>query len=199
MQSLKSLAALVAALTVIAGPSLAQTETAPLESSKTQVNTIVSKVVDGLWEEADHFWHEGDYQRIIDLARVIVEADPTFNEAYATSAWLLWSLGDIPGSDAFLEYGIQRTNDKGDLNYEFGRHLYTTKRYKAAEPYLKRSVSYANAQPTWYSTLGHTYRQLKDYDNAVKIWTIVVEKFPRFVSGPPNLARVKALKAGKGQ
>src|SRR5262245_24968423 len=99
MQCLKTLAALIAALAVMTGSALAQgtkpTE-APLVSSKVQVNAIVSKVVDGLWEESDHFWHEGDYNRIIDLCRLMVEADPSFNEAYANAAYLLWSLGDIP-------------------------------------------------------------------------------------------------------
>jgi tetratricopeptide (TPR) repeat protein len=201
MQSLKTLAALIVALAVVTGSALAQTKPAPapLTSSKAQVNAVVDKVVDGLWEETDHFWHDGDYQRIVDLCRVIVEADPSFNEAYSNAAWLLWSLGDIPGADAFLEFGINRTPSKGELYYEFGRHLYTTKRYPSAKPYLEKAVAYPNAQPTWYSTLGHTYRQLKDYDNAVKTWAAVVEKFPTFVSGPPNLKRVQALKNGQPQ
>lgn len=199
MQSLKTLAALIAVLAALTGSALAQTTPtkAPVTSSKAQVNAIVSKIADGLWEEADHFWHEGDYHRIVDLTRVIVEADPNFNDAYEGSAWLLWSMGDIPGADAFLEYGISRTSDKGELCYEFGRHLYTTKRYSSAKPYLQKAIAYPNAQPTWYSVLGHTYRQLKDYDNSIKTWQAVIKKFPNFVSGPPNLKRVQALKNGQ--
>ena len=177
----------------------AQTGSAPetLKTATTQVDGITSRIVDNLWENTDHYWHEGDYNRIIALVRVCIEVDPTFTEAYSSGAWLMWSQGDTRAADTFLQYGIARApkNTKGEIAYEFGWHLYNTKRYADALPYLKRAADSKVGFVTAYTTLGHCYRQLKRYDDAVKAWEAVVNKFPKFAAGPPNLARVKALQA----
>jgi Tfp pilus assembly protein PilF len=195
-----------AVLLAVAGTALGQatktgktskpTVSKPQVSSKVQVQGIVDRVVDGLWETTDYYWHDGDYNRIVSLVRVSVEADPSFNDAYSSAAWLLWSMGDTVAADSLLEYGVTRTQDKGDLYYELGWHLYNTKRYAAAQPYLEKAITYPNSEARWYSTLGHTYRQLKKYDEAVKTWETVVKKFPDFPPGKTNLERVKALQAG---
>jgi len=175
-------------------PATASGKPETLKQAALQVDGMTGRVLDQLWDtEVDHYWHDGDYNRIIALTRVCVEIDPSFNEAYADAGFLLWSQGDIPAADAFLEYGIQRTKSKGGLYFEFGRHLYTTKRYTDAAKYLEKAVAQPNPSPLWYGTLGHTYRQLKRYDDAVRVWQIVVDKYPTWPSGPPNLARVKKL------
>ena len=168
-----------------------------LKTATTQVDGITSRIVDNLWEESDHYWHEGDYNRIIALVRVCVEVDPSFVEAYSSGAWLMWSQGDTRAADTFLQYGLSRAPqaEKGDMAYEFGWHLYNTKRFAEALPYLKRATDNNVQTVTAYTTLGHCYRQLKRYDDSVKAWETVIKKFPKFASGPSNLARVKALQA----
>ena len=79
-----------------------------LKTATTQVDGITSRIVDNLWEESDHYWHEGDYNRIIALVRVCVEVDPSFVEAYSSGAWLMWSQGDTRAADTFLQYGLSR-------------------------------------------------------------------------------------------
>lgn len=190
-----TLATLLIALPAAAQKTQKPPKATPPQSSQAQVAGIVNTVVDGLWEASDHYWHEGDYYRIVNLLRLCVEADPSFNDAYSNAAYLLWSLGDTPGADAFFDYGITRTKDPGELNFDYGFHLFNTKRYEAAEPYLAKAVTYANAQPNWYAILGHCYRVQKKYDKSIQTWETVVEKFPKFSSGPVNLARVRRLKA----
>ena len=181
-------------------PAHAQTGSAAkpetLKQAVTQVDGITSRVVDNVWVETDHYWHEGDYNRIIGLIRPIVEVDPTFVDAYSSAAWLMWSQGDTAAADTFLQYGITKapTAQKGEINYEFGWHLFNTKRYAQALPYLKKATDANVSFVTAYTTLGHCYRQLKRYDDSIKTWQTVIKKFPNFASGPSNLARVKALK-----
>jgi tetratricopeptide (TPR) repeat protein len=195
---------LAAALVVAAGATTARAQGKPpanpsakpetLKQAVLQVDGITGRVLDQLWDnEVDHYWHDGDYNRIVALTRVCVEIDPSFNEAYADVAYLLWSQGDTPAADEFLKYGIQRTSYKGGLYYEFGFQLYNTKRYAEAAKYLEKAVAQPHPSPLWYGTLGHTYRQLKRYDDSVRVWQIVVDKYPTWPSGPPNLARVKKL------
>jgi tetratricopeptide (TPR) repeat protein len=184
---------------MVAGTALAQSKSSgatkpeTLKEAVIQVDGITGRVQDSLWNQADRYWHNGDYNRVVAMTRVVVEIDPSFNEAYADAAYLLWSQGDIPAADRFLEYGIQKTSYKGGLYFEFGRHLYTTNRYADAAKYLEKAVAQPKPSPLWYATLGHSYRQLKRYDDAVRVWQIVVDKYPEYSAGPPNLARVKQL------
>jgi tetratricopeptide (TPR) repeat protein len=199
MRNLFTALPLITAVTVVAGSGTAFAQgrgAAKPETKKDavlQVDGITGRVLNGLWDQADRYWHDGDYNRIVSVSRVVVEIDPSFNEAYADSAYLLWSMGDVPAADNFLEYGIQRTGYKGGLYFEFGRHLYTTKRYAEAAKYLEKAVAQPKPSPLWYATLGHSYRQLKRYGDSVRVWQIVVDKYPDYSAGPPNLARVKQL------
>ena len=158
-----------------------------------QVDGISTSIVDQLWTETDVHWHHGDYYRIIDLCRVCVEAEPDFNEGYMAGAYLIWSLGDPKGADDLLSYGISRTPNKTELYADLGRHFNFTKRYPAAETYLKKAVSYPNAGPVAYAQLAYAYKQQKKYGEAVKVWEQVVKKFPTFPSGKANLDHAREM------
>ena len=191
----------LAAVALALQPCLVRAQTTPkgdkaFKTAVTQVNGITSRVVDNLWEATDHFFHEGDYYRIIALIRVCVAIDPSFVEAYSSGAWLLWSIGDTAGADAFLADGEARSPRKAEIAYEMGWHLYNTKRYDAALPYLEKGIKSPTAHVVCYTTLGHCYRQLKRYPDSVRVWKMVVQKFPTFTAGQSNLARVEKLARG---
>jgi tetratricopeptide (TPR) repeat protein len=159
-------------------------------ASAVQIAGIIEKTTDKLWDQTDAYWHEGDYNRIVDLCRIVAEADPDFTESYANAAWLLWSMGDMLAADMFLEYGISRSKNKGELLFDFGHHLYNTKRYAQAEPYLARAITYPRASYSAYSSLGHTYRQLGKFDKSIAVWKQAVKKFPNMGAAKTNLDRV---------
>lgn len=168
------------------------------KSASIQVNGIVSDVVDGLWAEADRYFHEGDYTRVVALCRVCVEADPSFDDAYSSAGYLLWSMGEMASANALLDYGTKHSTQPGLLNSEMGQQLFRLKRYADATVYLKKAVALGSVPPTAYTTLGHCYTKLNKFEDAVTIWKKVVEKFPDFPSGPKNLKDAEErLKAGK--
>ncbi|MBC8102889.1 MAG: hypothetical protein H7Z41_09910 [Cytophagales bacterium] len=182
-----------AALLLLATPAAAQTsETKSFKVAVTQVDGITSEVVDKLWSGTDEYWHHGDYYRIVSILRVCVEADPGFTDAYGSGSWLLWSLGDMAGADRLLKYGTARRPDLWDLEYEFGWHLYNTKRYAAALPYLKRATTNAKASAVAWKTLAHCYDRLGRTQESAATWRAVVQKFPRDAAAPSNLRRVEA-------
>lgn len=190
----------VAAVAGAALPVAAQTKKKPAKPAAvtppsraqalTQVDGITNRVVDKLWETTDHYWHDGDYNRIVALVRVCVEADPSFAEAYSSGAWLLWSMGDTPAADAMLEQGLKNNPKSWDMPYELGWHLYNTRRYKEALPFLQASVKYSNAPAQPWKVLAHCYDRLGRWGESAATWKAVVEKFPKDVAGPPNLQRV---------
>jgi tetratricopeptide (TPR) repeat protein len=173
-------------------PAAPAAKSQTLSQAITQVDGITNEVVDKLWEGTDEYWHHGDYYRIVSILRVCVEADPVFTDAYGNGAWLLWSLGDTLGADRFLKYGIARKPQLWDLEYEFGRHLYTTKRYSDALPYLKRATANPKADALAWKTLAHTYDRMGRFKESADAWRTVVKRFPKDVAGPSNLKRVEA-------
>ncbi len=176
-----------------AAPSNAQTKAETQKQAVTQADGITNRVVDKVWAETDEYWHHGDYNRIVALIRVIVEADPTFYEAYGDGAWLIWSMGDTKNADEFLEYGISRAPQKWVLQYEFGYHLFNTKRYAAALPYLQKAVTYPKGAgwPPWH-TLAHCYDKLGQKQKCLETWEYVVRTYPDDAVAKVRLRDIRA-------
>jgi len=204
----KSLAGIVAVslLSVsVTRPSVAQTTAprpinkgaAPKQDkpavSKDQVaDEVLNDIANRLWEQGDKYWHDGDYQRVVGLGRIIIEIDPNDEEVVDSMAWLLWSMGDIKGADELLKYAISKAPKQGMLYANFGGHLYRTKRYDEAEKYLEQGVKVGGVTSAAYSFLGHTYTKLGKYKEAVETWRECVKRFPKYPAGPPNLKAAEA-------
>lgn len=177
-------------------PAAAQ-KTAPA-ATKTQVDGITNATLDRLWITTDKYWHDGDYNRIVDLCRIVIEGDPTDDEACSAAAYLLWSMGDTKAADWILDYGSKRAPaNRGRFFHEFGWHLYNTKRYKEALPYLQKAVSAGGVMVTTYTSLAHTYEKLGDLQSSLKTWEIVKERYPNHLAWKPNIARVKTKLAAQ--
>ena len=208
----KSLAGIVAVSllsVLVARPSVAQT-TAPRPINKGAVpkqdkpaiskdqvaDAVLNDIANRLWEQGDKYWHDGDYQRVVGLGRIIMEIDPNDEEVIDSMAWLLWSMGDTTGADELLKYAISKAPKQGMLYANFGGHLYRTKRYDEAEKYLEQGVKVGGVTSAAYSFLGHTYTKLGKYKEAVETWRECVERFPKYPAGPPNLKAAEARLAG---
>ena len=204
----KSLAGIVAVslLSVsVAGPSVAQTaaprpinkgaapkQIKPAVSKDQVADEVLNDIANRLWEQGDKYWHDGDYQRVVGLGRIIMEIDPNDEEVIDSMAWLLWSMGDTAGADELLKYAISKAPKQGMLYANFGGHLYRTKRYDEAEKYLEQGVKVGGVTSAAYSFLGHTYTKLGKYKEAVETWRECVKRFPKYPAGPPNLKAAEA-------
>jgi len=177
-------------------PPRAAAPAAGYQAAVAQADGITNHVVDVLVVETDRFWHDGDYYRVVALNRVIVEADPQLMDAYQNAAYLLWSLGDSPGADAFLRLGVARNPARYDLYTEMGQHLFRTRRFRDALPYLKKGAAYQNAPAPALASLAHCYERVGRLDEAIAAWRQIVKRFPAFLSGPSNLRRTESLKSG---
>ncbi len=166
--------------------------------SQTQVRGMVDALVEGLWETGDRYFHDGDYVRVVSLCRVCVEADQSFDEAYSSGGYLLWSLGESASAEAFLEYGTRRSKKPGALNSEMAQQLFRTKNYAAAVPYFQKAIKIGGVGLTSYTMLAHSYSKLNKLEDAVQVWKQVVAKFPEFPAGSKNLKDAEErLKTGK--
>jgi Tfp pilus assembly protein PilF len=180
-------------------PSLAQSKDAATQA-RIQVDGITNATLDRLWVEADRYWHDGDYYRIVDISRITMESDPSDDEACSIGAYLLWSLGDTKAADWLLEYGSKRApKNRGRFYQELGWHLYNTKRHKQALPYLQKAVVAGGVPAAAYSALAHCYEKTGNLKASAQTWEDLHKRFPEFLSWKPNLARVKAKLAAQGK
>jgi len=212
----KSLVGIVAASLLsacFAGPVVAQTvaprpinkgaalkQIKPAASKTDDVaDAILNDIGNRLWEQGDKYWHDGDYQRVVGLGRIIIEIDPKDEEVVDSMAWLLWSMGDIKGADELLKYAISKSPTQGMLYANFGGHLYRTKRYEDAAKYLEQGIKVGGVTSAAYSFLGHTYSRLGKLKEAVETWKECVKRFPKYPAGPPNLKAAEARLAAANQ
>ncbi|BDI30908.1 hypothetical protein CCAX7_29590 [Capsulimonas corticalis] len=172
----------------------------PLQSSRAQVDGIVSSVVDDLWAQNDEYWHHGDYPRIIALDRVIVGADPHFLECYATGGWLMESMGALGDAEAFYQMGVRTNPDQSYAYFNLGEFYFNTlKDYKAAALVLRAGVRHKGYDINDWKTLAHAYERAGDIDNSVKTWKTIKAHWPNGVAVDHNLTRIVQIqKSGAG-
>lgn len=192
------LATIAATVTLATTATTAILPDKPSKNAQRQADGLVSAVVDRLWAEGDRFYHEGDYNRVISLGRICVEADPSFDDAYSSIGYLLWSMQEMASAEGTLLYGVKHSPQHATLNYELGYQYFRTKKFTEALPYLKKAVEYPDAQPPYFATLGHCQTRLGLHADSVVTWKKCVQKFPNFISGPKNLKDAEARVAKGG-
>lgn len=181
------------AAALLATPSFA----APPQGAVMQVDGITNRVIDNVWANTDRYWHDGDYNRCVALLRVCVEADPSFDEAVSTGAWLLWSMGDKPAANALLQRSTAIAPNKWLAHYTFGEQLFTRREYKDVIPHMQKATQFPGAPSQAWKMLAHSYDKTGQYQKSLAAWQQVVKKYPQDVAGPVNLKRVeKKVKGG---
>src|SRR5436309_3159874 len=83
-----------------------------------------------LWMRADEFFHEGDYDAILPMVRMVTWLDPHQLDVYITGAWhLSYNFTDanersdrryIPAAKKLLEEGIENNQRVFDIPFELG-------------------------------------------------------------------------------
>jgi len=162
-------------------------------AEKAQIDGIMSNIVDDLWKQNDEYWHHGDYPRIVDLDRIIVQGDPSFLECYATGGWLMESLGRRKDAEAFYQLGVKNNPDASYGYYNLGMFYYNTlKDYPAAIAVFRRDAVTKDASANDYKMLAHSYERAGNLASALKTWQTVKKRWPKAPAVDANLTRVQA-------
>ncbi|MBC8135862.1 MAG: hypothetical protein H8F28_08265 [Fibrella sp.] len=171
-------------------------QTAPAAKPSVQLDGLEYRVIDRVWANTDHYFHEGDYNRIVALCRVCVESDPEFDEAYSCAAWILWSMGDKPAANTLMAYGTKRAKTKWKAEYTFAEQLMVRREYKDALPHLQNATKSPAAPVIAWKQLGHAYEKTGDLKNSLVTWQYILKRFPDEPSAPNNLKRVQGKLSG---
>lgn len=167
----------------LAAPLLAQecrgAEFRPIPASEAgrRVASTRDFVTDLLWLNTDPYWHVGEWDECIRLARQVIELDPHFIEAYTGPAWMLWSLDREDEVIALYQAGMAANPGSYEIPHEFGLYyLYRKQWLKAAEQFRK---SVAAGAPMLHQHMLPTalYRAGRK-EEALAEWRGILARFP---------------------
>ena len=171
-------------LSVTVGPSrAARRHTNVPQNQQIQVEGVVGGVVSKLWNQTDHWWHEGDYPRIVALDRIITEADPQFLEAYSNGGWLMDSLGRTRDAEVYYTQGTKNNPHASYAFWNLGFFYFNSAHdYAAAARAFKSDVQQADADLNDWKMLGHSQEKSGQWDDAVATWHTIKARWPNGMS-----------------
>lgn len=148
-----------------------------------------------LWIRADEFFHEGDYDAILPIVRMVTWLDPHQLDVYITGAWhLSYNFTDsfersdrryIPASQKLLEEGDANNTTVYDIAFELGwENADKIKNYDRAEKWFRIATTRKAQDDTgkavkpaplfvWHQ-VAHSLERQGRIDEAVEIWRHVL-------------------------
>jgi hypothetical protein len=150
-------------------------------------------VAGALWVRADEFFHEGDYDAILPIVRMVTWLDPHQLDVYITGAWhLSYNFTDsnersdrryIPAAQRLLEEGYENNKTLYDIPFELGwENTDKIKDYDRAEHWFRiasaaQSMDKGTLEPapmfTWHQ-LAHSLERQGRIDESVEVWRKVL-------------------------
>ena len=148
-------------------------------------------VAGALWVRADEFFHEGDYDAILPMVRMVTWLDPHQLDVYITGAWhLSYNFTDanersdrryIPAAQKLLEEGVENNPTIYDIPFELGwENIDKIKNYERAERWFRDATQKTGTDQqgkpdspapmfTWHQ-VAHSLERQGKIDECIDIW-----------------------------
>jgi tetratricopeptide (TPR) repeat protein len=183
----------VLALAVVASLSFAGQGQAP-----SRVDAIWNHAVDRLNTQADEWFEDGDFPRVINLCRVLYAMYPDDFDIATNLGWMLENVEKYDeGLAVYIKFRTENPRDP-DAAWPEANFYYMKKAYQKIPPILEPTMKMATRpHPNNYRTLAHAYDRMGMLQDSVRIWKLLVAHYPKDTAAKNNLARVeKKLKGG---
>lgn len=146
---------------------------------------------DALTEEADWWWHEGDFEQAVRCLQAILFLEPDDVQSYGLAAWLQWSMGRDEQAVNTLKRGIAAVPDSSEMYFEMASHYMKTERYLLAREPLEKALD-LGGDDMIRRQYAHCLEKLGRYSASLEQWAILLEKSPNDPVVKMNYERVKA-------
>lgn len=149
-----------------------------------------------LWVRADSFFHQGNYDAILPLVRIISWLDPNFLDVYSTGAWhIMYNFTDeyqrsdrryLPAGMALLNEGIKNNRRVYDLYADAGwSNFDKIKNFDEAVRYYQQGLQTRNVD---YHRLGHQLAHALEragrIDDSLRQWEKNLQAHQRIANDP---------------
>jgi tetratricopeptide (TPR) repeat protein len=177
----------------------------PFEYSLAALSGFRQVIAGLLWVRADSFFHDGNYDAILPVIRLITWLDPNWLDVYATGAWhLMYNFTDtdqrsdrrylVPGI-ALLNEGIENNPDVYDIYKEKGWNNYDKiKDYPEAIKALEGALVHDPKADTTkvVHLLAHAYERNGQIDKAIEAWDRAIAQHNRDIVDKSIPAELKS-------
>ncbi len=177
----------------------------PFEYSLGAISGFRQVIAGLLWVRADSFFHQGNYDAILPLIRIITWMDPNFLDVYATGAWhLTYNFTDeeqrsdrryLPAGRALLNEMIQNNPEVWDSYKEAGWLNFDKIRdFDEAVRYYQDAMRKPNVDLTQVGhILAHSLEKSGRLNESAQAWARVIKDHEAALADP------KTLEADKGR
>ena len=168
----------------------------PFEYSLGAISGFRQVIAGLLWVRADSFFHQGNYDAILPLVRVITWMDPNFLDVYATGAWhLTYNFTDeqqrsdrryLPAGGALLNEAIRNNPDLFDMYKEAGwLNFDKIKNFDEAVRYYEQGLTKEGVDYTQVGhALAHALERAGRIDDSIRMWERMVAAHKKEMDDP---------------
>lgn len=204
---MKTVLKVLAALSLAATPSWAQTtdvhQHAPGDGhnhkpqSEVRAGTLRDESNTAyFWRKSDQAFHDGDYERAVNLHRAVVALDPHDVESFSVAAWLLWSMDKPQEATAFIARGLAANPENWEMWNAAAQHYDLRKMKPEAKVAYVRAVSLIpkdEDSQMLRRRLAHAAERDGDVALSLQTWRDLVRDYSNEPVNHNNLARVEKL------
>lgn len=161
-------------------------------SAQETADAILADSLGHIYDQADEHFHQGEYNHIYNLCRIVVQGDPHNVEAFGNAAYYLWSSDRSDEAIAFLKQGIKANPNTYYMYDEVGAYYWLHfKDAASAIPYYEQAIKFDCPFFSTWNSLAYCYEKTNAWDKAVETWRKATQ-YPNNVSAEHHLARAIA-------
>lgn len=158
---------------------------------------IIESAAGLLVDEADAWYHVGDYPQCIRAQEAALFLDPELGWLYGVNGWLYWSMGRQTEALGAYRRWVQRSPDDWEAHFELAQHYYLNGEYAAAAGSFGRARHLGCPQIQAHMH-AHAVERAEGPASALLIWRELAAADPADPIPPRQISRLQAL-MGRGE
>ncbi|CAN1498378.1 hypothetical protein MCEMSE15_00413 [Fimbriimonadaceae bacterium] len=163
---------------------------------KTAEQIVESAIYNRLNQQADIWFKDGDYPKIIQMLKIQNGFDPADYEAATNLGWLLESIEKADeATEVYDRYALLNPNDP-DAALPRAQQHFLKRRWKEAAAAGEKFLT-AKAHPNLWRIVANSYERLDEFKKSRGIWERYLKLHPNDASAKARLATVKKKEAEK--
>lgn len=163
-----------------------------------RIDAIWGAVNERIARQADSWFDEGDYPKVVQLLRMHYSLEPS---DYEIATNLGWMLENIERREEALSVYIsfRKGNPKNpDAAFPEGNFYYMKKAYAKVPPIIEPTLK-EHPHPNSYRILAHAYDRMKMYADSKRVWEAYLAEHPDDAAAKANLTKVEKKLSGGGK
>lgn len=154
----------------------------------------IDQAVNRLLEQADVYWHRGEYDNVRATYAIITDLDPSYVDGWQNYGWILWAglQRDDAAMRVFLR-GLEYHPDRWEMYFEIANLEYHQRHFRSAAEWLAKATDHKPPMYVWHMR-AHCLEYAGEVNKSKAMWKRIIAMFP---DDPPAPANLKRLEEGR--